>query len=73
MVLDELLELNATVMGPMEAKNSIINMLKIAKNCSQMTTANQAEIVRSKRMLWWIFGITFEYSSKKRNQFKFGS
>jgi len=45
MVVDELLELNATVMGSMEAKNSIINMLKIAKNCPQMSTANQAEIV----------------------------
>jgi len=45
MVLDELLELNATVMNPQEAKNSIVNMLHVAKNCPRMNTQNIAEIV----------------------------
>jgi len=45
MVLDELLELNATVMTPFEAKTSIMNMLKVAKDVPKMTTANKAEIV----------------------------
>jgi len=45
MVLDELLELNATVMSPNEAKNSIMNMLKVAKNCPQLKTSNIAEVV----------------------------
>jgi len=45
MVLDELLELNATVMNPQEAKNSMVNMLRVAKNCARMNTENKAEIV----------------------------
>jgi predicted HAD superfamily Cof-like phosphohydrolase len=45
MLLDELLELNATVMSPNEAKNSILNMLNVAKNCPQLRTTNKAEIV----------------------------
>jgi len=45
MVLDELLELNATVMSPQEAKDSMAQMLKIAKNCPQMRTTNMAEVV----------------------------
>merc|ERR1719427_1505229 len=45
MVLDELLELNATVMSPLEAKQSIANMLRVAKDCPQMRTPNKAEIV----------------------------
>jgi len=45
MVLDELLELNSTVMGPSDAKNSILNMLKVAKDCPQVRTSNKAEIV----------------------------
>jgi len=45
MVLDELLELNATVMAPFEAKTSVMNMLKVAKDVPMMTTANKAEIV----------------------------
>jgi len=45
MVLDELLELNATVMSSNEAKNSIANMLKVAKDCQQMRTTNPAEVV----------------------------
>jgi len=45
MVLDELLELNSTVMSPQEAKQSIVNMLKVAKNCPQMRTTNVAEVV----------------------------
>jgi len=45
MVLDELLELNATVMSPQEAKQGILNMLKVAKDCPQMRTTNMAEVV----------------------------
>jgi len=45
MVLDELLELNATVMTSNEAKNSIVNMLKVAKDCPQMRSANKNEIM----------------------------
>lgn len=45
MVLDELLELNATVMNSQEAKHSILNMLKAAKDLPQMRTHNKAEIV----------------------------
>merc|ERR1719350_1525458 len=45
MVLDELLELNATVMNPQEAKQGILNMLKVAKDCPQMRTTNMAEVV----------------------------
>jgi len=45
MVLDELLEFNATVMNPFDAKASIMNMLKVAKNYPQMQTADKAEIL----------------------------
>jgi len=45
MILDELLELNSTVMGPSDAKNTILNMLKLAKDCPQLRTSNKAEIV----------------------------
>jgi len=45
MILDELLELNSTVMTPNEAKNSIKNMLKVAKDCPQLRTSNAALIV----------------------------
>jgi len=45
MVLDELLELNSTVMSPSDAKYSIMNMLKVAKDCPQLRTSNKAEIV----------------------------
>merc|ERR1719320_855980 len=45
MVLEELLELNATVMSPNEAKNSIMKMLMVAKNCPQLKTSNIAEVV----------------------------
>jgi len=45
MVIDELLELNATVMSSNEAKNSIVNMLKAAKDCPQMRSPNKNEIM----------------------------
>jgi len=45
LILDELLELNSTVMTPNEAKSSIMNMLKVAKDCPQLRTSNAAEIV----------------------------
>jgi len=44
MILDELLELNATVMSSSDAKMSIFNMLKVAKDCPQMRSANKDAI-----------------------------
>jgi len=45
MILDELLELNATVMSSNEAKNSIMKILKVAKDCPQMRSTNKDEIM----------------------------
>jgi len=44
MILDELLELNATVMSSSDAKTSIFNMLKVAKDCPQMRSPNKDAI-----------------------------
>jgi len=44
MILDELLELNATVMSSSDAKMSMLNMLKVAKDCPQMRSANKDAI-----------------------------
>lgn len=45
MVLDELLELNATVMGPHEAKRVMSNMVQQATNVPQVKTANINELI----------------------------
>jgi len=66
MVLDELLELNATVMNPEEAKSSILNMLKLAKCIPQMRTQNKAEIVaKQARALVDIWYGSLECAAKK--------
>lgn len=66
MVLDELLELNASVMNPLEAKNSIVNMLQIAKHCPRMNTQNKAEIIAKQvRALVDIWYGSLECAAKK--------
>jgi len=66
MVLDELLELNATVMNPQETKRSILNMLQVAKELPQVRAQNQAEIIaKQSRALVDIWYGSLECATKK--------